>query len=136
MINRFQIIKYTPRIVVAFILLQTLWFKFGIGGAEALEESKMIFVTLSNALFGNNHHEAFLRIGTGIVELAISILIFTRWSYYGALMGIGVMIGALLSHLLFLGISINQDSGQLMAMSIITLIGCIKIAYDEKFSKV
>lgn len=92
----------------------------------------MIFAKLSETLFGTPAYESLFRIVTGILELAVSIAIFTKYSGYAAILGICIMLGALFSHLFFIGISVNGDSGQLMMMALIVLICCLKIAYDER----
>jgi uncharacterized membrane protein YphA (DoxX/SURF4 family) len=87
-----EIIKWIFRIVASIILLQTLFFKFS--GAE---ESIYIFSTLGIEPYG--------RIGSGIAELIVVILILIpRTTWLGALGGIGVMTGAIASHLFVLGI--------------------------------
>lgn len=127
------VITYAPRIIVAFILLQTLLFKFGIGGEEFLKESQALFGTLSMAIFGTMDNEALIRIGTGILELLASVLILYRpLSVYGAILGVGLMGGAILSHLFFLGIVVKGDGGQLFIMALIVLIASIKVLYDER----
>lgn len=126
------IIRQIPRVLAAYILIQTLWFKFGIGGTEALEESKMIFLQMSQMIFGNAEMEAFFRIGTGVCEFLVAIFIFSKKALYAAIFGALLMFGALFSHIFILGIEVNQDSGQLMIMAIITLLCFLKIIYDEK----
>jgi len=60
-----NIISWAARIVVAIILLQTLFFKF-----TGAEESKYIFTTLMGPEL-----EAYGRIGSGVVELVAAILL-------------------------------------------------------------
>jgi uncharacterized membrane protein YphA (DoxX/SURF4 family) len=94
------------RIVVAYILLQTLRFKFG-----AAEESVYIFTTVGMEPWG--------RIGSGIVELIASVLILIpRTTAFGALLAIGTMSGAIFFHLTKLGIEVMGDKGQLFYMAI------------------
>ncbi len=128
-----KIYKFLPRAIVAFILLQTLVFKFGIGGPEYLNESQMLFTALAENAFGNPVLEAFLRIGTGILELIASILILLpRTALYGAAMSMGLMFGAILSHLLFIGISINDDGGQLMVLAFVVLFCSLWVIWQER----
>jgi hypothetical protein len=87
------------RIVVA-ILVQTLYFKFT-GAAESI----YIFKTLGMEPYG--------RIGSGIIELVSSILILIRTTLLGALLGLGVMIGAIVSRFV-LGIEVQNDGGTLL----------------------
>lgn len=95
------------RLVVAGILLQTLFFKFT-GAAESV----YIFETLGAEPHG--------RIGSGVAEFAASVLILVPSSVaVGALLSLGVMSGAILSHLTVLGIEIMGDGGLLFALAII-----------------
>lgn len=115
-----EIIKWIFRIVVSGILLQTLYFKFS--GAE---ESIYIFRNLGIEPYG--------RIGTGIAELIIAILILIpKTTWLGALGGCGVMIGAILSHLFVLGIEVKNDGGLLFSLALITFICCLILLYLNK----
>lgn len=105
------------RIVAAAILLQTLYFKFS--GAE---ESKYIFSTLGVEPFG--------RIFAGVSELIAAILLLIpRTTLLGALMGAGVMAGAIASHIFVLGIVVQNDGGQLFALALIVLASCLGFVY-------
>ena len=95
------------RLVVAGILLQTLFFKFT-GAAESV----YIFETLGAEPYG--------RLGSGVAELVASVLILVPSTVaVGALLSLGVMSGAILSHLTVLGIEIMGDGGLLFALAII-----------------
>jgi uncharacterized membrane protein YphA (DoxX/SURF4 family) len=108
------------KLVAVVILVQTLYFKF-----TGAEESVYIFSTLGAEPFG--------RIGSGIVELIASILILIpRTTLLGALMGLGTMAGALLSHLGFLGIEVKNDGGTLFILAIITFLCCSILVYNQK----
>lgn len=120
---------YLPRLIAAVIMLQTLYFKFGLGGMEALQESKNLFGTVTEFLLGSSDLEWLVRIGTGIGELLASILLFVpRFTKWGALLTIGVMFGAVVSHLLILGIVVADDGGFLFGMAVVALI-CGVLAY-------
>jgi uncharacterized membrane protein YphA (DoxX/SURF4 family) len=107
-----KILTLILRIAAAVILLQTLYFKF-----TAAPESVYIFSTLGIEPYG--------RIGSGIAELIASVLILIpRTTLLGAILGIGVMAGAILSHLLFLGIEVQSDGGTLFVLALITFICC------------
>jgi len=115
-----EIIKWIFRIVASGILLQTLFFKFS--GAE---ESIYIFSTLGIEPYG--------RIGSGIAELIVAILILipgTTW--IGALGGSGIMAGAIASHLFVLGIEVKNDGGLLFSLAVITLLSCSVLLYFDK----
>ena len=107
--------KYFPlllKIIAAFIMLQTLFYKFS-GAQESID--------LFTKLAGDN--ELLLRIGTGVIELIASILLFVpNKTWLGALLGTGLMSGALLSHLTILGIEHDNDGGTLFICASITLI--------------
>lgn len=100
------------RILPALILLQTLYFKFS--GAE---ESVYIFSTLGMEPWG--------RIGTGVLELIASVLLlYPRTTVLGALLGAGLMGGAIFFHLTKLGIEVKGDGGQLFIYALLVLISC------------
>ncbi len=108
------------RIVAAIILLQTLFFKFS--GAE---ESVYIFSEIGIEPYG--------RIGSGIAELIIAILILIpRTTWIGAIGGSGVMLGAISLHLFVLGIQVQGDGGFLFLLAIITLLCCLGLLYLNK----
>jgi uncharacterized membrane protein YphA (DoxX/SURF4 family) len=108
------------RLTATIILLQTLYFKF-----TAAEESVYIFSALGIEPYG--------RIGSGIAELIAAILILIpRTTWLGALMGAGVMLGAIFSHLFVLGIEVKNDGGELFVLAIITFLCCIALIYWDK----
>jgi uncharacterized membrane protein YphA (DoxX/SURF4 family) len=111
------ILSWILRITVAVILLQTLYFKF-----TGAEESIYIFTALGVEPYG--------RIATGILELVTVILILIpRTIFLGALLGFGIMVGAILSHLFVLGIEVENDGGTLFALAIITLLCCVTLIF-------
>lgn len=94
------------QLIAAAILFQTLFFKFT-GAAE----SKHIFTVLGVEPWG--------RIGLGMVELvAVALLVTHRYAVHGALLSLGVMSGALLSHLTGLGVVVQDDGGLLFALAV------------------
>ena len=110
------------KIIGAIIMFQTLFYKFP-GAQESVD--------LFTKLVGEN--EAYMRIGTGILELLATILLFIpRATWLGALLTIGLMSGAILSHLTILGIEHNNDGGLLFISAIITLISGIVVLLSEK----
>jgi len=105
-----KIISIVLRLVAAFIMLQTLYFKF-----TGQPESVYIFSQMGIEPWG--------RIGTGVAELIASILLLIPGTIVlGALMAIGIMLGAIATHLLVLGIQVQGDGGQLFAYALIVLI--------------
>ncbi len=115
-----NILSWILRIVSAVIFLQTLFFKF-----TASDESVYIFQMLGIEPFG--------RIGSGIAELIASILIlFPRTTIYGALLGMGIMAGAIVSHLFVLGIEVRNDGGLLFGLALVAFACCAVLAYLNK----
>lgn len=116
-------IIFLLKLIAAFIMLQTLFYKFG--GAQ---ESINLFTKLA----GEN--EVFLRIGTGVLELIAALLLFVpKKIWIGALLTVGLMSGAILSHLTKIGIEHNDDGGLLFASAVFTLIiGLIVLIFETK----
>lgn len=100
------VLDWVLRLVAAAILLQTLFFKF-----TAAPESVYIFTKV--------HAEPWGRIGSGVVELIASILLLApALVWLGALIAMGVMAGAVFSHLTVLGIEVQGDGGLLFALAL------------------
>lgn len=115
-----NIISWVSRIIAAVILLQTLFFKF-----SAAPESVELFTMLGLEPVG--------RIGTGIVELIAGILLLVpRTAWMGALISLGVITGAIFSHLTILGINYNGDGGALFGMAVIVFITSAIALWLEK----
>ncbi len=113
-------IERSLSIIAAIILLQTLYFKF-----TAAPVSVHIFSTLGIEPWG--------RIGTGVMELISGILLFIpRTSVYGAGLALGIMAGAILSHLLFLGIEVQGDGGNVFILAIIVTICSIGVLFLKR----
>jgi len=120
-----KIILWIIRIIPAVIFLQTLYFKF-----TASPESVYIFSTLGLEPYG--------RITIGILEIIASILLLINSTYfYGALLGFGLIVGAIFSHLTRLGIVVQNDGGFLFGLAIVNFIltGIILINHRKKFMK-
>ena len=104
------VLNWVLRITAAIILLQTLFFKF-----TAAPESVYIFTKVGAEPWG--------RIGSGAVELIAAILILTpRFTWLGSLLAMGVMAGAVLSHLTILGIEVQGDKGLLFALALVVFV--------------
>jgi putative oxidoreductase len=115
-----QITSWALRIVASLILLQTLYFKF-----SAHPESVELFTKLGVEPWG--------RIGTGIIELITGILLLLpTTAFIGAFLGIGLMIGAVLSHITVLGIESKGDGGQLFILALIVLVLCVLLTLLHK----
>ena len=108
----FVITSWILRLIVAVILLQTLFFKF-----SAAKESIYIFSTLGAEPWG--------RIGSGIFELIASILLFIpSTTTVGAAMALAATGSAILFHLTRLGIALTAvgDHGELFALAIVVTV--------------
>lgn len=98
-------LDWIVRIAAAAILLQTLFFKF-----TGAPESVYIFTTLGAEPWG--------RIGSGIAELIASgLLLWTGTAGFGGVLAMGLMTGAIGSHLTRLGIEVQGDGGLLFALA-------------------
>jgi len=96
------------RLVILVIVGQTLFFKF-----TGAPESVAIFETLGAEPAG--------RLGTGALELLALLLLWpaaTRAA--GAALALGLMGGAIMSHLTILGIEVEGDDGTLFALALVT----------------
>ncbi len=111
--KRTIIFSWILRLLAAIILLQTLFFKF-----TAADESVFIFTQMGIEPWG--------RIVTGIAELIAAIFILNRATLLlGALLGMGIMTGAILSHIVILGIEIQEDGGQLFIYASLVWLSCV-----------
>lgn len=115
-------ILFALKAIAVIIMLQTLFFKF-----SAANQSVELFTKIAG------EDEAYLRIGTGIIELIASILLFTsKNSWLGALMTLGVMSGAILGHITILGISHNNDCGLLFGAAIYIFIVAFVVLINQR----
>src|SRR5216117_419449 len=114
-----RIVDWILRIIVAVILLQTLFFKF-----TGAKESIYIFTTLGAEPWG--------RIGSGVVELIASILLLMpRTAVFGAILALGTICCAIFAHLTRLGIRIPavDDHGELFALAVLVFVGSLVTLY-------
>ena len=101
-----RVISWICRVGAAIILLQTLFFKF-----TGAEESVYIFTKVGLEPWG--------RYGTGLVELIAAVLLLSSChAWLGALLALGVISGAIASHLTVLGIVVQNDGGLLFGLAI------------------
>ncbi len=113
-------LSFFLKVIVAAILLQTLYFKFT-GAAESV----YIFETIGMEPMG--------RIGSGIVELIAAILLLVRrTAWLGATLALGTMCGALFFHLTILGIEIQGDRGFLFILALVVFISSAIILIKER----
>jgi putative oxidoreductase len=101
-----KIASWIVRLIAAVILLQTLFFKF-----TGAPESVYIFTKVGLEPWG--------RYGSGVVELIAAVLLLSSCHcWLGAVLALGVMGGAIMSHLTKLGIVVQDDGGLLFALAI------------------
>lgn len=111
---------YFAVFISALVMLQTLYFKF-----SASSESVYIFTKVGIEPWG--------RIGTGAAELLASVLlVIPRSRFAGALLGAGIMLGAIFSHFFLIGIEVQNDKGYLFFLAWVVLLCCLWILYVEK----
>lgn len=88
-----KLLKYGPAIFIAFVFVQSLFFKF-----TGSYETEHIFGVLAEwsgfTWFGI--YGGYL---IGTAELIASLLLFTRFHGLGAIMAVGIMSGAIFFHL-------------------------------------
>lgn len=113
------------RLLAAVIMLQTLYFKF-----TGAPESVYIFTQAGMEPWG--------RIGTGVAELVASLLLLIPATVaLGAAMALGLMFGAVATHLFILGVEVKGDGGQLFAYALIVLTSSLILLFihrDQLFS--
>ena len=103
-----KLLILTLKVLITIIVGQTLFFKFS--GAE---ESVYIFSTLGIEPWG--------RLALGALELLSIILLWIPQTYiYALVLILGMMFGAVASHVAILGIEIMGDHGELFALALIT----------------
>lgn len=95
------------QVLVALILVQTLFFKF-----TGAEESRYIFERVGAEPWG--------RYGSGVAELvAAALLLIPATAALGALLALLVISGAIVSHLTVLGVVVQDDGGLLFTMALV-----------------
>ena len=120
--RRMKVLSWVLQAVVAVILLQTLFFKF-----TGAPESVYIFSKLGAEPWG--------RIVSGLFELvAAALLLFPRTVAVGALMSLGVISGAIFSHLTVLGVALTEvgDRGELFALALVVFVGSAVVLFIRR----
>ena len=113
--------SYFVRFTAAIILLQTLFFKF-----TSAPESVYIFTKVGLEPWG--------RYGSGVVELIAAVLLMSScYGWLGAFRALGVMGGAIMSHLTVLGIVVQDDGGLLFGLAItVTVCSLVTLALHRR----
>ncbi len=102
-----KVLDWTVRSVASAILLWSLVFKFG-NAPESVD------------LFSRLGVEPWGRVGTALVEaIVIFLLVIPRTAWLGGICGMVLMGGAILSHLLVLGINL------LFALAVVVFVCCL-----------
>ena len=110
------IVSWTLQLLVAGIFFQTLFFKF-----TGAEESVYIFSTLGIEPWG--------RIASGLAELiVVALILYPPTAAVGALLGLGVISGALISHTR-LGLVVRDDGGLLFALAVTVFVASAAVLY-------
>jgi hypothetical protein len=110
-----SIASWALQLLAAGILFQTLFFKF-----TGAEESVYIFKTLGMEPWG--------RIGSGVAELiAVALLLHPRTVTLGAILALGVISGAIVSHLTKLGIVVMNDGGLLFGLAVVVFLASVVV---------
>jgi putative oxidoreductase len=108
-------VSWVLQLIAAGILLQTLFFKF-----TGAPESIYIFTKVGAEPGG--------RIGSGVVELIAAVLLLVPAAVtVGAILGLGMMAGAIGSHLTVLGIEVQGDGGLLFGLAVTVFVACLAI---------
>lgn len=108
------------RLAAAFIMGQTLYFKFT-GSPESMYIFKMVGM------------EPWGRWLVGILELIAAVLLLvpkTAWA--GGIVAVGLMVGAISMHLTILGIEVMDDKGQLFYYALIVFLSGLYVVFHNK----
>lgn len=120
MTRKINYVSWLLQLIVAVILIQTLFFKF-----TGAEESVYIFTTLGLEPWG--------RIGSGIVELIAAVFLFIpRTVVFGAILSLGTISGAIMSHLTKLGIEVKGDGGLLFGLAIVVFVSSAALLWMRR----
>jgi uncharacterized membrane protein YphA (DoxX/SURF4 family) len=115
-----KVIYWIARLTAAVIMLQTLFFKFS-GAPESVE------------IFSRLQAEPFGRYATGALELVAAVmLLLNATSWIGAMLTLGLMAGAIASHVFILGIEIQGDHGQLFAYAVIAFVAAACVLFCDR----
>ena len=114
------LLYWTARLLAVIILFQTLYFKF-----TGAEESVYIFSTMGMEPWG--------RIGIGLLELvAAAMLLLNATAWFGSVLALGLMLGAIGMHLTVLGISVRNDGGYLFLLAVIVSLCSVYVLWGNK----
>src|SRR5499427_1746810 len=117
-----HVITWICALIGAGIMVETLFFKF-----TGAPESKYIFSKMGT--------EPWMRWVQGIWELLASIgLLWPRIRWASGILTVGAMSAAILSHLTWLGFSVQGDHGLLFSMAIVTFTSGFTLMLIHRYS--
>jgi len=116
-----KIVSWIAQVIVAAILLQTLFFKF-----TGAPESVFIFEKMGMEPWG--------RWASGAAELVAAVLLLSggRRVVVGAGLAMGVILGAIGAHLTKLGIEVQGDGGLLFGLALVVFAGSAIVLYVRR----
>ena len=134
-----KIIKYVPWALAVFVgigvFIPSLFFKFS-GAAESRHIFEVVGQWMGIGLF-----EPYGRILIGVAELVASIMLLIPFTQiYGAILGLGVMSGAIFFHLVTpLGVTVRwmengaaQEDGTLFFLAVMSFFACLTIIWIRR----
>ena len=134
-----KIKKYIPWVLALFVALgvfiPSLFFKFS-GAAESRHIFEVVGQWTGIGLF-----EPYGRFLIGVAELVASIMLMIPFTQvYGAILGLGVMIGAIFFHLVTpLGVTVRwmengvpQEDGTLFFLAVLSFFACLSIIWIRR----
>ncbi len=113
-ITKNDFVHIIPRLIVVFIIGQTLPFKY-----TGHPDSVWIFEQMGWEPYG--------RYLIAILETTTVILLLTRWYIMGAVMSLSLLSAANFMHFTRLGFELNGDGGFLFKMSIVVILCSLMI---------
>lgn len=117
-----KIISWIFQIIAATILGFAAYEKF-----FGNEISGMVF----NQLKMGDHGRKLI----GVIEsLSAMMLITSNLCHFGALLGLGIMLGALIAHITVLGVNVNNDGGMMVGFMCLNIISCSTVIYIRRRS--
>lgn len=121
--KKLKLFSWLAQIVVAVILIQSLYFKF-----TGQPISKELFSMLGVEPWG--------RILTGVLELVAGILILIPATIiYGAILSLIIISGAIVSHLFVIGISFGGDSSLFLLAVLVFVLSVFVIFAQRKIAE-
>ncbi|MEQ8906488.1 DoxX family protein [Ekhidna sp.] len=115
-----KIAYIVARLAAAFIMGQTLFFKFT-GSAESIYIFSMVGM------------EPWGRWMVGVSELiAVILLIIPATAWVGGMIAVGLMVGAIGMHLTILGIEVMGDKGQLFYYALIVFLCGLYVVFNNR----